>query len=163
MASFDIVSTVDMQELDNAVNNLKKEVDQRYDFKGSNSEVELNKKDGIIKMETSDDMKIKAMREMMIANALKRNIDPKALEFSEPENTGNQRMKRTATLKQGIDKDNAKKIVKMIKDTKMKVQASIMDDKVRVQGKKLDDLQAVIQLLKGSDVEIPLQFENMKK
>jgi uncharacterized protein YajQ (UPF0234 family) len=162
MPSFDVVSEVDGQELDNAVNILKKEIENRYDFKGSNTTIELNKKDRKIHMVTSDDMKIKALREMLIGAFIKRSIDPDALEFGEPEPTGNRMFKRDATVKEGLDKDEAKKIVKIIKDSKLKVQASIMDDIVRVQGKKIDDLQDVIQLLKTSGLGIPLQFVNMK-
>ncbi|MCD8569254.1 MAG: YajQ family cyclic di-GMP-binding protein [Geovibrio sp.] len=162
MPSFDVVSEVDGQELDNAVNILKKEIENRYDFKGSNTTVELNKKDKKIHMVTNDDMKIKALREMLIGALIKRSIDPDCLDFKDPEPTGNRQFKRDVIVKEGLDKEVSKKIVKMIKDSKLKVQASIMDDKVRVQGKKIDDLQEVIQFLKTSELGIPLQYVNMK-
>ncbi len=162
MPSFDTVSEVNMQEMDNACNNLKKELNTRFDFKGSNTEVELNKKDKVIKILTSDEMKIEMLREMLISAVTKRNVDSRCLEFSDVEKAGGAMLKREVKIKEGIDKDTAKKITSAIKDSKLKVQASIMDDKVRVQGKKIDDLQAVIQLLKGLDLPLPLQFINMK-
>lgn len=162
MPSFDAVSEVNMQEMDNACNNLKKELNTRFDFKGSNTEVELNKKDKVIKILTSDEMKIEMLREMLISAVTKRNVDSRCLEFSNVEKVGGAMLKREVKIKEGIDKDTAKKITSAIKDSKLKVQASIMDDKVRVQGKKIDDLQAVIQLLKGLDLPLPLQFINMK-
>ena len=162
MPSFDAVNEVDMQEVDNAVNNLKKELTTRYDFKGSETEVELNKKDEIITMTTTDDMKMRALREMLISTALKRGIDSRVLDFGEVEKAGGTKLKRVVKLKKGLDKDQAKKITSLIKDSKLKVQASIMDDKVRVTGKKIDDLQEVIQLLKSSELETPLQYVNMK-
>lgn len=162
MPSFDTVSEVNMQEMDNACNNLKKELNTRFDFKGSNTEVELNKKDKVIKIITSDEMKIEMLREMLISAVTKRNVDSRCLEFADVEKAGGAMLKREVKIKEGIDKDTAKKITSAIKDSKLKVQASIMDDKVRVQGKKIDDLQAVIQLLKGLDLPLPLQFINMK-
>jgi len=162
MASFDIVNELDVQELDNAVNMVKREVETRYDFRGSDTEIELNKKDKTISVVTADDMKVQAIKEMMIKNAVKRDIDGRVFEFEEPENTSKGQRKFIIKAVEGLGKDNAKKIVKMIKDEKIKVQPSIMDDRVRVQGKKLDDLQAVIQLMKASDLDVPLQFVNMK-
>lgn len=162
MPSFDVVSEVDMQEMDNAVNNLKKELNSRFDFKGSATEVELNKKDGVLTMITTDDMKIRALREMLIASALKRGIDSKALDFGEIEKAGGTKLKREVKLKKGIGKEHAKKITSLIKESGLKVQSSIMDDQVRVTGKKIDDLQAVIALLKSAQLDIPLQYTNMK-
>jgi uncharacterized protein YajQ (UPF0234 family) len=162
MPSFDIVNEIDMQEVDNAVNNLNKELLTRYDFKGSETEVELNKKDEQISMSTTDDMKMRALREMMISVAMKRGIDSRVLDFGEVEKAGGVKLKRIIKLKKGIDKDNAKKVVQLIKNSGIKVQASIMDDKVRVTGKKIDDLQAVIGLLKTSELDLPLQYVNMK-
>ena len=162
MPSFDVVSEVDIQEVDNTVNNLKKELTTRYDFKNSDTEVELNRKDGLITVITNDDMKMRALREMLISNAVKRGIDTKALEFEEVEKAGGSKLKRIVRLKKGIDKDNAKTVTKLIKESGLKVQSSIMDDKVRVTGKKIDDLQAVIKLLKGAELDIALQYVNMK-
>jgi uncharacterized protein YajQ (UPF0234 family) len=162
MASFDVVNELDLQELDNAVNLVRKEADSRYDFKGSDTEIELNKKDKIVKVVTGDDMKVQAIKEMMIKHAVKRGIDGRVFEFTEPENTSRGARKFEIKAIEGLGKDNAKKIVKMIKDLKLKVNASIMDDRVRVEGKKIDELQSVIQMLKASDMDVPLQFVNMK-
>lgn len=162
MPSFDAVSEVDMQEVDNAVNNLKKEVQTRYDFKGVETEVDFNRKDGIVTLISTDDMKMRALKEMLIGSAVKRNVDTKFLDFGEIDKAGGNKLKMVIKLKKGIDKDNAKKITNLIKESKLKVQASIMDDKVRVTGKKIDDLQEVIQLLKGADLPVPLQYVNMK-
>ncbi|NDV21805.1 YajQ family cyclic di-GMP-binding protein [Desulfovibrio sp. JC022] len=163
MPSFDIVSQIDAQEIDNAVNNVLKEVDTRYDFRGVNTEISLNKKTNTISLVTGDEMKIKAVKDMMITHFTRRKVDPRSLEFGKFEPTSNGQLKQEIKLKEGIDKDTAKKIVKMIKGAKMKVQAAIQDDQVRVTGKKLDDLQAVISLVKDSDLDMPFQFVNMKK
>jgi len=164
MASFDIVSRVDMQEVDNAVNNVLKEVATRYDFRGVTTEVSLNRKDGIINIVTGDEMKIKALREMLISHFTRRKVDSRVLEFKDPEGTSLGALKQEIRILQGIEKDQAKKIVKFIKDLKLKkIQASIQDDQVRVQGKQIDELQAVIQELQASKIELPLQFINMKR
>lgn len=163
MSSFDIVSQIDPQEVDNAVNNVTKEIDTRYDFRGVNTEISFNKKDNIISLVTGDDMKIKAVRDMMITHFTRRKVDPRVIDFGKVEPTSNGQLKQEIKLKEGIDKDTAKKIVKMIKGTKIKVQAAIQDNQVRVTGKKLDDLQEVIALVKNTDYEMPFQFVNMKK
>ncbi|WP_421902452.1 YajQ family cyclic di-GMP-binding protein [Maridesulfovibrio sp.] len=163
MPSFDIVSQIDAQEVDNAVNNVLKEIDTRYDFRGVNTEIDLNKKTNTISLVTGDEMKIKAVKDMMITHFTRRKVDPRSLDFGKVEPTSSAQLKQEIKLKEGIDKDTAKKIVKMIKGTKMKVQAAIQDDQVRVTGKKLDDLQAVISLVRDSDLDMPFQFVNMKK
>ncbi|NDV26350.1 YajQ family cyclic di-GMP-binding protein [Desulfovibrio sp. JC010] len=164
MPSFDIVSQIDAQEVDNAVNNVLKEVDTRYDFRGVNTEINLNKKTNTISLVTGDEMKIKAVKDMMITHFTRRKVDPRSLDFGKFEPTSNGQLKQEVKLKEGIDKDTAKKIVKMIKGTKMKVQAAIQDDQVRVTGKKLDDLQAVMSLVReASELDMPFQFVNMKK
>jgi len=162
MPSFDIVSQIDAQEVDNAVNNVLKEVDTRYDFRGVNTEITLSKKTNTISIVTGDEMKIKAVKDMMITHFTRRKVDPRSLEFGKFEPTSNGQLKQEIKLKEGIDKDTAKKIVKMIKGAKMKVQAAIQDDQVRVTGKKLDDLQSVISLVKDSDFDMPFQFVNMR-
>lgn len=162
MPSFDTVSEVDVQEMDNAVNNMKKEISSRFDFKNSNTEVELNKKDKTIKMLTTDDMKMNMMREMLISAVTKRGVDSRCLDFGETEKAGGAMLRRIIKIKEGIDKETAKKITSAIKESRLKVQASIMDERVRVQGKKIDDLQEVIKLLKGLDLPLALQFVNMK-
>lgn len=163
MPSFDIVSEVDIQEVDNAVNNTVKEIDTRYDFRGVSTELELNKKNRTISLVTGDEMKIKAVRDMLITHFTRRKVDSRVLEFGEVEPTSKGQLKQEITLKEGISKDDAKRITKLIKNSKIKVQASIQDNQVRVTGKKIDDLQSVISLVKESDIELPFQFVNMKK
>ena len=162
MASFDIVNEINAQEVDNAVNNTLKEVSTRYDFKGLHSEVEFHKKENRISMVAAESMKLKAMKEMLIKHFIKRGLEPKALEYGEEEGTSQGHVKMNVTIKEGIDKETAKKIVKEIKNLKLKVQPAIQDDQVRVTGKKIDDLQEVIQHLKAKSFGIPLQFTNMK-
>jgi len=162
MPSFDIVSQVDLQELDNAVNNVRKEVETRYDFRNVATVVELNKKDKRISLLTGDEMKIKALREMLAANCAKRKVDPKFLEWGKVEPTAKGQVKSEVKINEGISKDMARKIVKLIKDSRLKVQAAIQDEQVRVTGKKIDDLQEVIQMLKTANLEQPLQYVNMK-
>ncbi|KPP94683.1 MAG: hypothetical protein HLUCCA01_08485 [Bacteroidetes bacterium HLUCCA01] len=162
MPSLDVVNQIDLQEVDNAINNTIKEIQTRYDFRDSRTEVEFNKKNKVISVVTEDNMKVKAVKEMLTANFVKRNLSHKSIDFQEPEGTSHGGLKFNVLLKEGISRDNAKIIIKLIKDTKLKVQASIHDDKVRVTGKKIDDLQAVMAMLRKENLEIPVQFENMK-
>ena len=162
MPSFDIVSQVDLQEVDNAINNVKKEIGSRYDFRGVTTEITFNRKDKRIHILTGDEMKIKAVRDMLSAHCVRRKIDPRIMDFSEPEGTSKGQLKQQVRLKEGIDKETAKKLVKLIKGAKLKVQAAIQDNQVRVTGKKIDDLQAVIGLIKEGGFEQPFQFVNMK-
>jgi len=163
MPSFDIVSKIDTQTLDNAINNAKKEILNRYDFSSSKSSIDLDKKTNQILVITEDDMKLKAITDAIISRFVKQNLDPNALDFEKPfyPITGNM-IKKEILVKEGIDKEVAKKIVKKIKDSNIKVQASIMDDQVRVQGKKLDDLQSVISICRTENFGQPLQFINMR-
>ncbi|GAB1410982.1 YajQ family cyclic di-GMP-binding protein [Desulfovibrionales bacterium] len=163
MPSFDIVSELDLQEVDNAVNNVRKETETRYDFRGVITEIEFNRKAKVISLVTGDDMKIRAVRDMLISHFVRRKVDPKAMEFGEPEKTSRGQLKQEIKLHDGIDKDAARKLVKIIKESKLKVQAAIQDEQVRVTGKQIDDLQAVIELLRDASCELPLQFVNMKK
>ncbi|MEX0720858.1 MAG: YajQ family cyclic di-GMP-binding protein [Balneolaceae bacterium] len=162
MASFDIVNQVNAQEVDNAVNNTVKEVATRYDFRGLNTEVTYHPKENRIHLVAAENMKLKAVQDMLIKNFIKRGVSSKILDFSEPEGTSHGYLKMDVNLKEGIDRETAKKIVKEIKSLKVKVQPQIQDDQVRVDGKKIDDLQAVIQHLKSKDMGVPLQFVNMK-
>lgn len=162
MPSFDIVSEVDLQEVDNALNNTKKELATRYDFRGSTTTLELNKKEMKIVLHTEDEMKVRAIREILSIHLAKRKIDPRAIEFGEVEPGQGKTVKVEVKIKKGLDKDTAREIVKMIKDSKLKVQAAIQDEQVRVTGKKIDDLQAVIKLARESNVKVPLQYVNMK-
>jgi hypothetical protein len=162
MPSFDIVSKVEMQEIDNAINNTKKELQGRYDFRGSKTTIELNKKDSLITLHTEDEMKVRALREMLSNHLAKRKIDPRALEFGEAQPALGSTVKVEVKINQGVSAEMAREIVKMIKEAKLKVQAAIQDDQVRVSGKQIDDLQAVIKMLRDSAIKIPLQFVNMK-
>lgn len=162
MPSFDIVSKVDAQALDNAVNVVTKEITNRFDFKGSHVVINLDKKEFVIKLETDDDMKMRQLIDVLISRAHKQGIAPEAFDASKAGAQSGKVWKKEVKVKNGMVQEDAKKIVKLIKDSGMKVQASINDDLVRVTGKKLDDLQDVIQLCKNGNLEIPLQYVNMR-
>jgi uncharacterized protein YajQ (UPF0234 family) len=162
MASFDVVNKVDMQEVSNAVNNSKKEILQRYDFRGSNTHIELDNKTQQIVITTEDEMKMQAVHDILITHTVRRKLDAACLDFKEVRPAGGKTLRQEVVIQEGIDRDLARKMVKDIKDTKMKVQGAIQGDELRVSGKKRDELQAVIALLKGGDYEIPLQFVNMR-
>lgn len=159
MPSFDIVSEVDRHELMNAVDQINREVTTRFDFKGSDAKVTLKESD--MNFEASSDFQLKQMRDIMVNKLSKRNIDTRCLERGKVEERG-LRAYQTITVKQGIDKESAKKVIKMIKDKKLKVQAAVQGEQVRVTGKKRDDLQEVMAFLKASDIELPLQFTNFR-
>ena len=162
MASFDIVSRIDLQEVDNAVNITKKTLQTRYDFRESKTEITLDKKDKKINVTTEDEMKMRAVQETLVENLVKRKVDIKCLEVKPSEMAAQGMIQKVIAIKEGVDSDTARAIVKMIKDQKMKVQAAIQEKQVRVTGKKIDDLQAVIKLLRSSNLPIPLQFINMQ-
>jgi uncharacterized protein YajQ (UPF0234 family) len=162
MPSFDIVSKVDPQALDNAVNVTTKEITNRFDFKGSHVVINLDKKEFKLNVETSDDMKMRQLIDVLVSRAHKQGIAPEAFDLSKEGAQSGKTWKKEVLVKNGLKQEDAKKIVKLIKDSGMKVQASINDDMVRVTGKKIDDLQAVIQLCRSSDLGIPLQYENMR-
>jgi uncharacterized protein YajQ (UPF0234 family) len=162
MASFDIVSKFDGQTLDNAINSARKEIIGRFDFKGSKTTIELDKKDNVIKIHTEDEMRLKSVIDVIRMRMVKQNLDPRCLdEGKEVEATG-MTIRKDIKVKQGIDADTARKIQKDIKDSKLKVQAQKMDDQIRVTAKKIDDLQAVIALCRRGQYDMPLQFVNMK-
>lgn len=164
MPSVDVVSEVDMQEVDNAVNTVLKEVSTRYDFRGSKTELELNKKDKTIRLVTEDDMKLKALKEMLASRFIARKLDPRILDYSKEEDATLGMKRVTVKLKEGLTGDDARRVTKMVKESKLKVQASIQGDQVRLQGNKIDDLQAVMQMLRGDEeIQVPLQFTNMKR
>jgi len=162
MPSFDIVSKVDVQTLDNAVNVAKKEIDNRFDFKGTHVNIELNKKDMVINLEVESEMKLKQIEDVLLTKAMRQGLESNAFDMSKEFTGAGKFVRKSIPVKNGIDKDMAKKIVKLIKDSGLKVQPAIMDDTIRVTGKKIDDLQDVIQLCRSSNLEIPLQFTNMK-
>ncbi|PLX89104.1 MAG: YajQ family cyclic di-GMP-binding protein [Desulfuromonas sp.] len=160
MPSFDVVFKVDMQEIDNAVNQARKEINQRYDFKGTHNEITLDKES--ITILGADDYKLNAVVDVLRGKLAQRSVSPTCLDFGKKEPASHGAMRQSINLLQGIDKERGKEIVKAIKESKLKVQAQIMDDQVRVTSKKIDDLQQVIQLLKGKDFGIDLQFVNMR-
>jgi cyclic-di-GMP-binding protein len=160
MPSFDIVSKVDMQEVDNAVNQTVKEIAQRYDFKGTKSEVTLEKE--AIKVLADDDYKLKAIIDILQSKFIKRNISPKALQYGKAEEASGGMVRQMINLQMGISKEKAKEIGAVIKETKLKVQSQIQDDQVRVTGKNIDDLQEVIKVLKAKDLDIDMQFVNFR-
>jgi len=162
MPSFDIVSKVEAQALDNAVNVTSKEITNRFDFKGSHVVIDLDKKDFVIKIETEDDMKMRQLIDVLINRAHKQGIAPEAFDASKEGVQSGKVWKKEVKVRNGLVQEDAKKIVKLIKDSGMKVQASINDDLVRVTSKKIDDLQEVIQLCRGANLGIPLQYVNMR-
>ncbi len=159
MPSFDVVSEVDKHELMNAVDQINREVTSRFDFKGSDAKVEL--KDSVMNFEAQSEFQLKQMRDIMVNKLTKRGIDTRCLDRSPVEERG-LRAYQTITVKQGVDTEAAKKIVKLIKAQKFKVQAAIQGEQVRVTGKKRDELQSVMAFLKDSDIELPLQFTNFR-
>lgn len=161
MPSFDIVSKVDMQEVDNAINQTVKEIGQRYDFKGSKAEVTLEKE--TVKVLADDDYKLKAVVDILQSKFIKRNISPKSLQYGKVEQASGGMVRQIITLQVGISKEKAKEIGAVIKESKLKVQSQIQDDQVRVTGKNRDDLQEVIALLKGKDLEVDMQFVNFRE
>ena len=162
MPSFDIVSKVDLQTLDNAVNVTKKEIANRFDFKDSPVVIDLNKKDFTIDIETGDEMKMRQLTDVLLSRAMKQGIDPNAFDFSKEPYQSGKVVKKEVPVNNGLKQEDAKKVVKLIKDSGLKVQVQIMDDLVRVTAKKIDDLQQVIQLCKTSGLDLPLQYINMR-
>ena len=159
MPSFDVVSEVDHHELTNAVDQMNREISNRFDFKGSNARVEL--KDQVMNLEADNEFQIKQMHDIIYKKLASRGIDTACLDQGKIEERG-MRAYQTITVREGVDKELARKIVKMIKETKIKVQAAIQGEQVRVTGKKRDDLQSVIEMLKGADIDLPLQFNNFR-
>jgi uncharacterized protein YajQ (UPF0234 family) len=162
MPSFDIVNKIDIQTLDNAINTARKDITSRYDFKGSGSTIELDKKLLIVHILTESEMRIEAIEDTIRNRMIKQGLNPLALDFGKEQYASGNMLKKDIKIKQGIDKETAKKIVKHIKDMKLKVEAQIMDEQVRVSGKKIDELQAVISGVRTANFEVPLQFVNMK-
>lgn len=160
MPSFDIVSEVNFQEVDNAINQAKKELSTRYDFRGSKSEIQFENNE--IKIIGDDDTKLRAVKDILESKLTKRGVSLKAIDYQKVEEASLSTKRQVAKLVNGLTKEKAKEIVAVIKDTKLKVQPSIVDDQVRVAGKSIDDLQQVIQMLKSKDVGVPLQFKNMR-
>ncbi len=162
MPSFDIVSKVDTQTLDNSINVVKKEITNRFDFKGVHVVIELNKKDLVVQLEAESDMKMEQIIDVLISRSMKQGIDSNCYDHSKAIVPSGKIVKKSIPVKNGLDKENAKKVVKLIKDKALKVQVAIMDDLVRVTGKKIDDLQEVIGVCKTSGFDFPMQYVNMK-
>jgi hypothetical protein len=160
--SFDIVSEVNLQEVDNAVNQARKEIGQRYDFKGSKSSIELNTKEKTLALVSDDEFKLKSVVDVLEDKLIKRGVPIKALDFGTVEQAAGNTVRQAVTLRVGIDKENAKTIVKMIKDLKLKVQAQIMDDQIRVSGKNKDDLQAAMKAVRSADLTFAVHFTNYR-
>jgi cyclic-di-GMP-binding protein len=159
MPSFDIVAEVDRHELTNAVDQMNREISNRFDFKGSDAKITL--KDFEMNFEASSDFQLKQMRDIMVNKLSKRGIDNRCLDRGKVDERG-LRAYQTIIVKHGIDKEDAKKIIKLIKDKKFKVQAAIQGEQVRVTGKKRDELQEVMAFLKGVELDLPLQFNNFR-
>ena len=160
MPSFDIVSRVDFQEIDNAIANALREITNRYDFKGSNTTVERSEK--VITIVTDDDLKLSQVNDILISHFVRRKLDPLALGKKDKEKAGGDRIRQTISLVEGIEQDVAKKITSEIKSSKMKVQAKINGNELRIDGKKRDDLQSAMQLIEDLQVGIPVQFINFR-
>lgn len=160
MASFDIVSKINLQEVENGINQAQKEIANRFDFRGSNCEITWDKK--IIMFRAPDDYKMGAIKDIIQGKLHHRGVDISSLEFSKIEHVGGMMMKQEVTLKQGIDRETAKKISAAIKDTKLKVQTQINDDKLTVMSKSIDTLQECMAFVRTQKFGQPLQFENMR-
>jgi|SRR5690242_3690598 len=162
MPSFDMVSKVDLQTLDNAINTVRKEITNRFDFKGSNVVIELNKKDFKLEVEAESEMKLQQILDVLISRSIRQGLAAEVYDLGKEAYQSGKAVKKEVPVRNGIKQEDAKKIVKLIKDSGLKVQAAIMDDMVRVTAKKIDDLQSVIQASKGWNIGIALQYVNMK-
>ena len=160
MPSFDVVSKLELAEVDNALAGIAREISTRFDFKGSKSTVE--RQEGALVIHADDDLKLKQVHELLKMHLTRRKIDAGALEFKPVEKATGQSVRQTVTLLQGLDAVLAKRIVRELKDSKLKVQASIQGDELRITGKKRDDLQTAIAFLRGLKIEQPLQFVNFR-
>jgi cyclic-di-GMP-binding protein len=163
MPSLDVVSVIDMQALDNAVNNVKREISTRFDFRNMKSEVTLDRKAKTIHIVSGDEWKVKTVSDMLVGQCVRLKVDPKSLSFADIETMSQTAAKREIEIKEGITKETAQKIVKYIKELKLKVQPIIQEDQVRISGKQIDDLQQIMRLLQEQDFGLPLQFVNLKR
>jgi len=160
MPSFDVVSKTDMNEVDNAVNGVQRETQQRFDLKGSKCSIERN--DNALLITADDKLKLSQMHDLLQTYFARRKVDAKALEFKTPEDATGQSLRQTVVIRQGIDGELARKIVKAVKGAKIKVQLAVQGDELRVSGKKRDDLQDTIAFIKDMDVDQPLQYINFR-
>jgi len=162
MPSFDVVCETDMQEMDNAVNQVRKEIATRYDFKGSKARIELHKDEQAITVIGDDDYRLNAVTEILRGKLAKRRLDPRCLDYGVVEDASGGLRRQCIGIRQGVSTELAKTIVKTIKKERMKVQVAIQGDQIRVSGKKRDDLQAVMALIRGMDADRPLSFTNFR-
>lgn len=160
MPSFDIVSEINLQEADNAINQARKEIEGRYDFKGAKAEIQWDKKEIILLGD--DDYKMGAMKDILMTKLHRRGIDIKSLKFDEIEPAGGKMLRQKISLIQGIEREVSKEILRVVKDSKLKVQGQVVDDKVRITSKSIDELQETMALLRKGDFKVPLQFNNMR-
>jgi len=161
MPSFDIVSRLDMAEVDNALAGIAREIGTRYDFKDSKSSVK--REEGALAILADDELKLKQLHELLKVHLTRRKVDAAALDFKPPEKAHGNMLRQSVVLKQGVDRELAKRIVRELKDSRLKVQAAIQGDELRVTGKKRDDLQAAIQIIRGLKIEQPLQYVNFRE
>ncbi|RPG97513.1 MAG: YajQ family cyclic di-GMP-binding protein [Candidatus Pelagibacter sp. TMED239] len=160
MPSFDVVSKLDMQEIDNSISNSMKEITQRYDFKGSNSKIERT--DKTITLTTEDELKAKQVLDILNGHIIKRNVDTRSIKLKNSESASGNTIRQTFDLIEGVDQDISKKIISTIKSSKMKVQVKIQGNELRVSGAKRDNLQEAIQIIKDLDLSVPLQYVNFR-
>jgi hypothetical protein len=161
MPSFDIVSRLDLAEIDNAIAGIDREIATRFDFKGSKCTV--TREEGVVSLAADDDLKLKQLHELLKVHLTRRKVDPAALDFKPPEKASGNTLRQSVALRQGVDADLARKLVRAVKDSKLKVQVAIQGTELRVSAKKRDDLQAAIAVLRGLKVEQPLQYLNFRE
>lgn len=162
MPSFDIVNKIDLQKVDNAINTAVKELTNRYDLKDEDCSIELDKKAKTVKLQAKQEMALQSLIDIILSKFTKQQLDPRLLDLSKDLHASGKHMLQELAIKEGLDKETAKKITSFIKESKLKVQASIMDDQVRVTSKSIDELQAAMGKLRGHDFETPIQFDNMR-
>ncbi len=162
MPSFDVVSDLDMMEVENAVNQTQKEIAQRFDFRGGKSELSLDKEAKKLKIMADDDFKLRSIHQILEGKLAKRGVDLRCLKYDKEEAASGGIIRQSVDLKSGIDKEGAKEVTKMIKESKLKVSAQIQDEQVRVTAKSIDELQATITLIRRADLKFPVQFINMR-
>jgi uncharacterized protein YajQ (UPF0234 family) len=160
--SFDIVSEINWQEIDNSINQTRKEIQQRYDFKGTKCAIEMNQKDKNITILGDDDYKVRSVLDIFQTKCVKRSVPLKAFKYKQPEPASGGTLRQVVDVQQGISMDNARLIVKMIKGTKLKVQAAIQDEQVRVSSKSKDDLQKIIEMIRNAELDFAVQFVNYR-
>ena len=160
MPSFDIVSRIDLAEVDNALAGMMREIGTRFDFKGSKCAIE--RQDGTLTLLADDELKLKQMHELLKVHLTRRKVDPAALDYKPPEKASGNTLRQTIALRQGVDANLARQLIREIKDSKLKVQVSIQGDEVRVTGKKRDDLQTAIAVVRGLKIDQPLQYLNFR-